>query len=156
MRNAWTSPLNLARLTFAVVLWGLALLQGVPAHASCTPYPARIISLWKADNNADDSLGSNHGTLYNDAGFGVGKFGLAFALDGIDDTVLVNASSSLNVGAATGMTIELWINPADLLDRPIIEWNDDTEYGTHLWQYGGPGRFFSNMVDTSGVSHIIK
>ena len=50
------------------------------------PAPA-LINHWAAENNALDSVGGNHGTLEGGAGFGPGRVGQAFSLDGINDSV---------------------------------------------------------------------
>ena len=49
------------------------------------------IALWHADGNAQDSTGTNHGSLKNGASFTSGKFGDGFQLDGIDDYVSITS-----------------------------------------------------------------
>src|SRR6185503_12343685 len=89
----------------------------------------------------------------NGVTFAAGKVGQAFSFDGADDSVSVPASSSLDVGLATGMTLDAWINPSDVSQwRPMIEWYN----GTHLWLAGnspGPGALWINITDTNGVQH---
>jgi hypothetical protein len=55
-------------------------------------------SRWSAEGNANDSVGSNHGTTVNGTAFTPGINGQAFSFDGLDDRVAVPNSPSLNVG----------------------------------------------------------
>jgi hypothetical protein len=76
------------------------------------------VSLWRLDESsgtlAADSAGSNPGTLLNDPQWEVGRVGGALQLDGVDDSVQVEGSLSLDLTAA--ITVEAWIRP-DLPDR---------------------------------------
>ncbi len=67
-----------------------------------------VVSHWTADNNtANDSSGTNHGTLLNGAGYTSGQVGQAFSFDGIDDRIGVSDSTTL---ALTGsISIEAWV-----------------------------------------------
>jgi hypothetical protein len=49
--------------------------------------PPGLVAWWRAQNNADDSIGTNNGTLRNGATFTAGKVGQGFSLDGVDDYV---------------------------------------------------------------------
>ena len=42
---------------------------------------------WRAEDNAEDFVGDNDGTLENGATFAFGKVSKAFSLDGVDDYV---------------------------------------------------------------------
>jgi hypothetical protein len=68
--------------------------------------PAGIISWWRAENNAQDSIAANNGTLTNGATFAAGKVGTAFSFDGVDDLV---TTPSINVGSK--FTVEFWLFP---------------------------------------------
>src|SRR5262249_36227884 len=81
------------------------------------------------------------------------------------DSGTAPASAALDIGAASGLTIEGWINPADLSQlRPLLEWNDNQgNIGAHLWvsvDTATPGDgiadLFANLVDTSGNSHQVR
>lgn len=55
------------------------------------------------------------------------------------------------------MTLAAWIDPSNVSEQPLIEWNDNKgNLGAHFWisVYGGPGSLFANLVDTSGGFHI--
>jgi len=74
----------------------------------------------------------------------------AYNFDGVDDTILINASSSLNVGLSDGLTIAVWINTYDLnVEQQVVEWGEDNALGIHFsintpWA-GGPGSLYSNL-----------
>jgi hypothetical protein len=70
------------------------------------PVPAGLISWWRAEGNALDSVGTNHGVLTNGATFAAGQVGQTFALDGANDYVQVLDSQSLRPAS---VTIEAWV-----------------------------------------------
>src|SRR5262249_42623669 len=81
--------------------------------APCVSVPG-VVSWWRAEGNANDTAGANHGTLVNGATFGPGFVGEAFLFDGVDDHVRVPATSSLMI--ANGFTVEGWFNPTVTID----------------------------------------
>lgn len=84
----------------------LELVRGEPGD--CAPVGRGLVSWWRGEGNANDSVGSNHGELRNGASFAPGKVGQGFLLDGVDDFVFVPDSPSLDL---TGeITIECWFN----------------------------------------------
>lgn len=123
-----------------------------------TPAPG-MVAWWTGDDTAEDVMGGNHGALQNGAGFTPdGEVGPAFAFDGVDDFVKVPASSSLDVGAGGGFTIETWVNTSDVVAwQPLVEWNNGSAFGVHLWlNVGGEsGGIYANIVGTDGVWRII-
>ena len=74
----------------------------------------------------------------------------AYNFDGVDDTILINASSSLNVGLSDGLTIAVWINTHDLsVEQQVVEWGEYDALGIHfaintLWA-GGAGSLYANL-----------
>ena len=79
----------------------------------CVTPPSGLISWWAAEGNALDSVGTNHGTLQNGAGFSVGKVGQAFNFTGGSGYVRVPASSNWALGTRD-FSIELWVEFASL------------------------------------------
>jgi hypothetical protein len=77
--------------------------------ATGTTIPAGIISLWSADGNANDIVGSNNGTLVGGVTFAPGVVGQAFSLNGTSAYVSVPDAPSLNLTGA--ITVATWINP---------------------------------------------
>jgi hypothetical protein len=122
--------------------------------AVCTAAPANQVSWYRAENNANDSQGSNHGTLQNGTTFTAGKVGQAFSFDGIDDVVSITDNPTLNPSGS--LTIEAWVNPNSnvTFSIPIIsKFNDlggntNTAYALTL-EGGNQVRFA--VVGNNGV-----
>jgi hypothetical protein len=68
--------------------------------------PAGLVGWWKAEGNALDSAGTNHGALSNGAGFSPGEVGQAFLLDGIAACVEIPDAPILR---PTSLTLEAWV-----------------------------------------------
>src|ERR1044071_892620 len=82
-----------------------------PPQTNCAPVTHGLVSSWKGEGNANDSVDSNNGVLLNGLGFTSGEVGQAFSFDGIDDRILVSNSPSLNFGPGQNFSIEAWIRP---------------------------------------------
>jgi len=67
-----------------------------------------MVSWWPGEGDANDIQGGNNGTLVNGATFAAGKVGIAFSLDGVDDSIQVPDSPSLNFDSNSTITIDLW------------------------------------------------
>jgi hypothetical protein len=65
--------------------------------------PAGIVSWWRAENDAQDAAGTNHGVLRNSPGFATGRVGQAFALD--RGCIEVADSPTLRTDS---LTLEAW------------------------------------------------
>jgi hypothetical protein len=77
----------------------------LPTNPPPVTIPA-LISLWRGESNALDSVGNNHGALINGAGFAPGVKGQAFRLDGINDYIRIPDSASLDL--SNEFTVEMW------------------------------------------------
>ena len=84
--------------------------------------PAGLAAWWRAENNAQDAVGTNHGTLANGATFAAGKVGQAFSFDGVDDKVSIPEAAATDLSRMAGWTIETWVRPTSftLQTRPTI------------------------------------
>lgn len=69
--------------------------------------PDKLVAWWKFDNDANDSAGANHGTIYGNPTYADGKVGRAINLDG-NDYVDCGNLDSLNFGTGD-WTISAWI-----------------------------------------------
>jgi hypothetical protein len=79
----------------------------------CAATPSGLVSWWRGDDDASDSIDGNNGTLVGGVTFGSGMVGSAFNLDGAS-SVHVPTSANLNVQR---FSIDAWIRPS-LLDGP--------------------------------------
>ena len=124
-----------------------------------------LVAWWKGENNANDSVGINNGTLMNGAGFAAGEVGQAFNLNSSSyQYVWVPAQNSvLDVGQGAGFTFEGWIYPNTLSQGlPVFEYErqlgtfNGSDVGVHFYanQAGFPGRMYFNIQDTGGNGHI--
>ncbi|HLL74203.1 MAG TPA: carboxypeptidase regulatory-like domain-containing protein, partial [Pyrinomonadaceae bacterium] len=86
---------------------------------SCAPPPANGVVWYRAEGDANDSIGTNHGTPQNGATFAPGFVGQAFSFDGVDDFVEVPNSAALT--PATTLTIAAWIKAGSGSDSRIVD-----------------------------------
>jgi Concanavalin A-like lectin/glucanases superfamily len=68
--------------------------------------PAGLVGWWRAEGDARDAAGMNHGSLCNGAGFAAGKVRQAFSLDGTDDCVEIPDAPALRLAS---LTLEAWV-----------------------------------------------
>jgi Concanavalin A-like lectin/glucanases superfamily/Immunoglobulin domain/Bacterial Ig domain len=131
----------------------------------CDPPPSGLVDWWQGEGNANDSFGTNNGSLINGVTFTNGEVGRAFSFNGTSDYVSISASPTLDVGQGSGLTLEAWIRPADLSQRrPLLEWNNSSPtmtFGVHFWVSQGPpygpgvGCLYANIEDPSGNNHYL-
>ncbi len=76
------------------------------AQTNCAAPPAGLVSWWRAEGNALDQSGINHGTLLGNTTYGPGRVGQAFVFDGNGDGVSVGNPASLQL---QNFTIEAWV-----------------------------------------------
>jgi YVTN family beta-propeller protein len=82
--------------------------------------PNGPVAWWKGENNADDSIGDNNGTLQGEAAYSTGQTGQAFSFSSAThDGVTVPSGAALNPTEA--ITMSAWIKPtATSNDWPYI------------------------------------
>ena len=84
---------------------------------------AALVARYEFEGNANDSAGTNHGTLTDGAstGFDAERNSNVLNLDGIDDHVLIGDQAALNFGAADSFSISAWIKTSQTTAAPIVE-----------------------------------
>jgi hypothetical protein len=122
------------------------------------PTPAGLVSWWKGEGNANDTMGLNNGTVTGSLGYAGGEVGQAFVFDGSTSYITVPASPSLDIGTTgTGITIEGWINPSDddvtVNGAPVVEWASGATDGVQLWTGQA---LYANIKDSDDNPHIIQ
>jgi hypothetical protein len=82
--------------------------------SSCTQASTGIVSVWQGEGSGADSQGLNHAVEEGGVSYVPGKIGSAFSFDGIDDDLLIPASTSLQL--ETAFTLEFWFSfPFDVV-----------------------------------------
>lgn len=74
----------------------------------CTPAPGNMLSWWKAEDDAIDTVGGNDGSLVNGATYADGLVDRAFSLESANDYIEVPHAESLSFGATDPMSIDFW------------------------------------------------
>ncbi|UCE29464.1 MAG: LamG domain-containing protein [Candidatus Bathyarchaeota archaeon] len=95
---------------------------------------SEVVSWWPAEGNANDIVGTNHGTLENGATFAPGIVGLAFSFDGVDD--FVNLGRPTNLQLQT-LSVSAWVKPTSMPNAPL----GILSYGVPSWAIGVEGYF---------------
>ena len=70
---------------------------GTCVTQTCAPQPTGLVSWWAGENNPNDFLGANNGTLVNGLTFANGLVGRAFDFNGASQYVQAADSASLDV-----------------------------------------------------------
>ena len=76
--------------------------------SACVQSPANLVSWYRAENNANDSIGANHGSFLGGS-FTAGKVGQSF---NITATQVVGVPDNAPLDFANAFTIEMWVNPS--------------------------------------------
>jgi hypothetical protein len=135
--------------TFGAITSSNAILT-VASVSPCAPPPSGLVSWWRAESSASDSVGSNNGALLNGASFAAGMVGQAFSLNGSNQCVQVPLSPSL---VASNYSIEAWVKPLAQVSDFI---NQDLIFGQNFGQCQMLVRTGSIGVDVAfafGTSH---
>jgi len=93
-------------------------------------HTAGMVSYWKADGDALDSVDGNDGTI-NGATFTAGQVGQAFSFDGVDDYVNIADHASIQNLHSNAFTVSAWIKTnveSGALQTIITKGYDDTAW----------------------------
>src|SRR5690606_10653455 len=88
--------------------------------------PSSQLGQWAFNGNANDSLGTQHGTAFGSPGYVTGKIGQAVDLDGSDDYIDLPDP----IGRTAETTIATWVNWDGGGD-----WQRIFDFGTGTMQY---------------------
>ncbi|HUL51199.1 MAG TPA: LamG-like jellyroll fold domain-containing protein, partial [Candidatus Nitrosotalea sp.] len=111
------------------------------------PPPAGLIGWWRAEGNALDSAGTNHGVLNNGVTFAAGKAGEAFALDGLNDFIQIADAPALRPAS---VTLETWVMFMGTGTRAILSKPVGSGVGDSYQIYISGGNIGGFVSDASG------
>jgi hypothetical protein len=103
------------------------------------------VAWYRGENDAQDSIGTNHGTLQGTVPFAEGQFGQSFSLDGERDFVSVGNPEALRL---QNFTISAWVK------------RDDLSKGGGIFLYGQSGYGFgiqpsgALFLTQIGINHV--
>ena len=149
---------TLSLLALAGLFWLFPLLVVTPPASTasllidgCVPPPSGMVSWWPGDNNSDDIVGTNNGTLQNGATFAAGIVAQGFSFDGTDDYVRVPNASSLNPTGS--FTVDAWIFPtSEAVSLIVSKWGDQGDYDDqreYILQYATGGILGFSISDNA-------
>ncbi|MBT4503316.1 MAG: T9SS type A sorting domain-containing protein [Gemmatimonadetes bacterium] len=94
------------------------------------------ISEWRADGNANDSVGANNGVEVNGVAFAPGRIGQAFSLD---NNAYVSVPSAPDLNPTGSLTLAAWVKPTQDTYQPFIKkwgdsgaWANQRAYGLYM------------------------
>lgn len=93
----------------------------------CVNPPSNMVSWWRGEDNTEDSMGDNNGTLIGDTFYEVGKVGQAFSFDGAGDYVNIPG-----ISAPQDKTYTLWVK----INANPGTWNTLIEFGNDAPWFG--------------------
>jgi hypothetical protein len=121
----------------------------------CSPVSDGLAAWLRAEGDVSDSVGGNLGAVNGALAYAAGEVGTAFVLNGSTSYIAFPASSSLNLGAGSGITIEAWIQPASTATQgPIAEWDNSYTDGLQFWVEPSL-QLYANIVDNTGLGHTL-
>jgi hypothetical protein len=120
------------------------------------PPPARrppdgVVAWWRADGNAKDSVGGNHGTLKGGVTFAPGVAGQAFRLDGATRYVEVPHNDLWGFGRRD-FSIELWVQFRGVrpshIGHDVFIACDEGSGDHHKWFFAHRGEFLEFHINS--------
>lgn len=122
----------------------------------CLPPPQGLVSWWRAEGDFTDAVDGNNGVGQN-VSFAAGKVGQAFVFADGASSISVPASSTLNIGSGTGLSIECWIQPDAFAlggtGAPILEWDTGRTNFVRFW---AGNTLLGSIVDGTGTPHTVQ
>ena len=131
----------------------------------CVAPPDGLVGWWPGNGNAQDLITRNDGLLKGGASFEPGKVRQAFSFDGIDSSVDIPQTASLNL--TNQVSIEFWMKPAEentmdkccqglvSTDYYLIEigggWMENSNTGVHFAIHSNGFYFHTSENNNSGI-----
>ena len=139
-----------------LLLTALLLAAGFTMGWAQTPVllPTNCVAWWRAEGNANDSVGANNGALMNGATSAAGKVGQGFSFDGADDFVEVPTATDLNLASGQGWAMEGWIKPEALTGTQFLahKGSDISGVNPYWGIYLSPDVLRFEMTPSSGIN----
>jgi hypothetical protein len=124
----------------------------VALSSTPAPQPFGLVGWWPGNDNANDLIGGNNGTLENGAGFALGEVEDAFSLNGNNQYVLIGEPVPANLQIQNAITLSAWIFPTAY----------PTDYGNGAYSMivgsqedyvaAGAALFLNGVVNSAGPS----
>ncbi len=160
--------LAVARRPASPVLFALlaVLLVGVSPCAVSAQSPPGLVAAWGFNEGAgattaDASGNGNTGTISGATWTPAGRYGNALTFNGVNDLVVVNASSSLNL--TTGMTLSAWVYPTGqqsgwrtILQREVDAYFLDASSASGTRRPAGGGTFNGGVSFVRGNTSLAQ
>jgi serine/threonine protein kinase len=105
--------------------------------------PEGLVSWWRAEGNARDALGGNHGRVVGNVSYVPGQVGLAFKFSGVDQ---VEVAAAPDLDLTTAVTMEAWIKPTSLFL--------DGGYGALIAKGSGTRRSYSLFLSSQRALYL--
>jgi hypothetical protein len=105
---------------------GSSNLSSRPASLMVLRTTPQLVGHWKFDNNANDSVGPNHGTVTGSAAYTTGQTGQCIVLDAADDHVTLPAG----IANTNDITVAAWV-----YWNGGSQWQRIFDFGTGTTQY---------------------
>jgi hypothetical protein len=120
--------------------------------SNSVPAPSGLVSWWRGEGDASDSVGANNGVQVGNVQYAAGKVGQGFLLNGTNAYIRIPYSSTLSFSNA--LTIELWYKCADAKGGGLVNKRNNESgpinYGTLVTPGAAVGAYFNdpNVVDS--------
>jgi len=125
-------PGSIRRLCATAIL-AVSALTAFADDTNCAAPPSGIVGWWRAEANALDSAGTNHGTTSGGLAYGGGRAGQAFVFNGSGAVVQLGNPPEFRL---QDFTIEAWIKRSSTTSVSLNGNGNGTIFGFYLGGYG--------------------
>ncbi len=148
----------------------------LPGPSLCVPPPPQLVGWWRGESNVLDSVDTNHGQFLGGNAYTLGVVDNGFLFSAVSlrpyGYVRIPRSSSLNVGVAPGLTVEMWILPEldgfGKIAQELVSWSGGigiptqgvslviTNTITTMFPPVSTSYLQANLIDTLGRAHLVR